>query len=555
MATLQINGQEVTVDDSFLSLSPDQQNETVDEIAKSLGVTPQKQDAPKPSAYNPYGMADEAFDFMTAGGVQKASAAGLGLVGGVADLVQGKGFQYSDNYNRALEQMRADQEAWRAENPGKAMGGKALGFGLGVGMLPGIGTGVKGAAATGAAYGGATGALQDAGSFDERAKNIAVGAGMGGLLGGTVGTAVSGAGKLLSPSLVSPQRAQMASLLEAEGVPLTAGQKSNNKMLQYAESELGGAKSAQMMDDQAEKFTQAALRRANVKGDRATTDVIDNAFTDVGQRFDGLAARNAIAPDQQIMSDLVNVAQDYGNLVSPSNQSAIVKNTIGDIMNHLQNGGMSGAKYKALRSDLGRAQRSTTSPELKDALGRINESMDDAMERWIAANNPADAGEWAGVRNDYRNLLVIERAATSAGADTAMGLIAPHQLRTAAITKQGRRNAARGKGDFTDLANAGAAMMAKLPQSGTAPRTAVRNIVAAGPAVVGSLLGSTVGPVGLIAGGLSGAIAPSAMGRVLMSGPVQRHLSRTARTPKNLKIGNKSGKMAGLLGSEYYLEQ
>lgn len=37
MATLNINGRKVKVDDSFLSLTPDQQNATVDEIAASLG--------------------------------------------------------------------------------------------------------------------------------------------------------------------------------------------------------------------------------------------------------------------------------------------------------------------------------------------------------------------------------------------------------------------------------------------------------------------------------------------------------------------------------------
>lgn len=37
MATLTIEGKKVTVDDSFLSLSPEQQNATVDEIAKSMG--------------------------------------------------------------------------------------------------------------------------------------------------------------------------------------------------------------------------------------------------------------------------------------------------------------------------------------------------------------------------------------------------------------------------------------------------------------------------------------------------------------------------------------
>lgn len=41
--TLVINGRRVTVDESFLSLSPEEQNRTVDEIARSLGVMP---DAP-----------------------------------------------------------------------------------------------------------------------------------------------------------------------------------------------------------------------------------------------------------------------------------------------------------------------------------------------------------------------------------------------------------------------------------------------------------------------------------------------------------------------------
>lgn len=39
MARLTINGQKVTVDDSFLSMTPEQQNATVDEIAASLGAT------------------------------------------------------------------------------------------------------------------------------------------------------------------------------------------------------------------------------------------------------------------------------------------------------------------------------------------------------------------------------------------------------------------------------------------------------------------------------------------------------------------------------------
>lgn len=47
MATLNINGKRVKVDDSFLSLSPEQQNATVDEIAASIGAAPAQ---PQPAA-------------------------------------------------------------------------------------------------------------------------------------------------------------------------------------------------------------------------------------------------------------------------------------------------------------------------------------------------------------------------------------------------------------------------------------------------------------------------------------------------------------------------
>lgn len=43
MATLNIQGREVTVDDAFLELTPEEQNAQVDEIARSLGLQPQQQ--------------------------------------------------------------------------------------------------------------------------------------------------------------------------------------------------------------------------------------------------------------------------------------------------------------------------------------------------------------------------------------------------------------------------------------------------------------------------------------------------------------------------------
>src|SRR5262245_29459348 len=51
MPILEINGKQVQVDDSFLQLSPEEQNATVDEISKSIASQP----APPAAASSPSG--------------------------------------------------------------------------------------------------------------------------------------------------------------------------------------------------------------------------------------------------------------------------------------------------------------------------------------------------------------------------------------------------------------------------------------------------------------------------------------------------------------------
>lgn len=75
----------------------------------------------------------------------------------------------------------------------------------------------------------------------------------------------------------------------------------------------------------------------------------------------------------------------------------------------------------------------------------MRESLDDAMQRSIAQNNPRDLGGWQQARRQYRNMLVVEKAATGAGENAALGLISPSQLRNATV-QQGRRAFARGLG-------------------------------------------------------------------------------------------------------------
>lgn len=369
--------------------------------------------------------------------------------------------------------------------------------------------------------------------------------------GGGAAAGIGGLQRAVTPFAIPAERAAMNDVMAREGVALSAGQQTGNKGLKYAESELGGRNASDLTDQQAEQFTQAALSRAGISAPRATPEVMDNAFTTIGREFDGLATRNHVAPDAQLGTDLGAVVQEYNSLVPETARAPVVEGVLRDIVQAIQtgpipgagpralvagatNGAISGEAYAALRSRLNRMARKSTDPDLQDALFGIQHALDDAMERTLQQTNPADLDSWRQVRNDYRNLLVLETAASRAGENTALGLISPANLRSA-VAGQGKRSYVRGRGDFADLARAGVATMAPLPQSGTAPRLAVRGMANGIPGALGALLGNHVGGgLGAMAGLAAGQVVPSALGRLMMSGPGRGYLTNQLwTTPVN----------------------
>lgn len=336
--------------------------------------------------------------------------------------------------------------------------------------------------------------------------------------------AISGVKRAVTPFPLSAERAKAVQTMKKEGVGLTAGQTTGSETLRYAESELGGRAVSRQMEKQGEQFTSAALKRTGTTANRASPEVIDQAFTRIGNQFDSLAARNNFVPDRQLANDVLIAVNEYSSMVPSSARAPIVGKVAQDILTSARNG-MSGEQYQALSSRLASMSRNTTDPQLKHALMGLRESIDDTMERGLAASGSPDLGAWKQVRNEYRNLLVIEHAAAGAGEKAAEGILSPSALRNATVQKHGKRNYTRGKGDFADLARAGEATMKPLPQSGTAPRSAVRNFGAALPTILGASAGSPLGPVGAIMGGAAGFAAPYAMGRALMSSPMQSYLT------------------------------
>lgn len=364
------------------------------------------------------------------------------------------------------------------------------------------------------------------------------------LAGALVGPGVAGlARRIVTPFAGAASNVRQAAVntLRNEGVTdLTAGQTTGSNTLRYMESELGGMRAARTMEQQAEQFTQAVLRRAGITANRATPDVIDQGLTRIGQRFDDLAARNVLGVDNQLGNDLAAVQSDYHSLVGISQRAPIVDDAIDDIIiSFAKNSGvMTGETYQAMRSRLDRLARGNRAdPQLADALYGLRNALDDAMERTLQQVNPADLGAWQEARRQYRNMLVIERAATGAGENAAMGLISPSALKTA-VTAAGRRAYARGQGDFADLTRAGESIMKPLPQSGTAPRMAVRNLGTSGGSILGAALGSQVASVpGLVVGAIAGSALPWAIGRAVLSRPGRALLGNQIIPPRGAGQG------------------
>lgn len=382
--------------------------------------------------------------------------------------------------------------------------------------IPRIGK-LLGLTADGAAIGATTAYGND--------QDVGTGALIGGGLG-AAGQALVGAGaKVLSPFMPNAERSAAAEILSRNGVPVSAGQRSGSQALRYAESEIGGGAAENFMEKQGKKFTAAVLNRIGEKADSATPEVIDRAFSRIGKTFDDLAARNAMVPDQQIAADLAQTAVDYASLVAPSQRISLIDKTATDVLTLLQSGRMDGKVYKTLRSNLDRFARGTSQPEAKTAARELIQALDGGMERSIARTNPADAGAWSKVRNEYRNILAVEEAMAGAGENSAAGIVSPAKLRSATVRKHGKRNYVRGKGDFAELARAGETVLAPLPNSGTAARLASRGLFAA---IGGGAGYGQDGWTGLAKGALLGGAAPWVAGRMLMSKPVQAYLGNKA---------------------------
>jgi hypothetical protein len=558
MPVLNIEGRRVRVGDEFLSMSPDEQQKAVEEIAGKIGVSagsgaakvdPATNQPPGVPEYVPPGV--KGYNPQTGEVSRQYSMPGSAAMGAADAATLGWGDELASYLGSAvsgvprqqvLSEMRGDAKSAQSQNPGSYMAGQ-IGGGLAQGVATGgaglgtaaartgagLGKVALGSAVDGALYGGTYGA----GSADDgdRLGGAKTGAITGAVVGGAMPLVVAGASSLarkaVTPFASSPERQAAVDYLAQEGVPLTAGQKTGSDWLRYRESELGGRHAERMMEKQGEAFTDAAMRKAGGAG-LASPDNLAALKGGLGQQFEDIATRNTVVADPQLGKDIGTTLNRYEKLLE-AQQKPIVSGLADDIISRFRqnNGTMPGTDYQAIRSDLTSAANSTSNKTLASAFRGLRDALDKAMDRSI---NPQDAGKWAALRRQYGNYKVLSRASTGGGEDAALGVLSPARLRMAASSGN-QEGFATGASDFTKLAKAGQAVMTPLPNSGTAQRVAAHGLFSA-------LLGGAGGTVAGLPGMAVGLAGPALAGRGIMSSPVQRYLANQAVTSGGNPIRN-----------------
>jgi hypothetical protein len=337
-------------------------------------------------------------------------------------------------------------------------------------------------------------------------------------LGGMVAAPLAvGAGRRIAtpaPSSLTPEQQRLAQVFQSEVGPLSAGQSTGSKWLQYAEDytsklPLGDLIVANPRAGQSEAFTQAALSRAGVDAKAATPTVLDQGFEDIGQKIGDITGKYNGRVDSQFANDLHDINANYGINLSDGQKkqfSEYVSKLLGN------NGNFTGENYQKLRSQLGgliRGQVNAENQQYRGALQDLQGAFDDLMQRSMgtgpylnapnqaAAVNP-DIASLKQARQQYANLNVISKALSRSGQSGNAGLLSPQALSSAMKSSVGQRNYSRGVGDMNDLARAGAQFLPTPPSSGTGERNAM---LAYGTAING---GATLG-------GLTGALKAAAI--------------------------------------------
>jgi hypothetical protein len=347
---------------------------------------------------------------------------------------------------------------------------------------------------------------------------------------------LAGGARLISPvqNTLSPARAALVQAAEREGIPLSAGQATGSRTLQNMEGafqQLPGTSGAEAAfgQEQARAFNRAVLRRAGVDADSAAPEVLNEARARIGGTIGEIAGRNRLRIDDDLLNRLAQQEDEISRFSVPEVSRPIRERMMQIVGQVDENGEVPGQLYRELDSALGRSMKGTANGDLRNAIGDLRNTLREGMDNSITGD---DAEAFREARRQYANLMLAAKAAGGAGAGAAEGNISPLALRGALDQSTGG-GYAFGRGDLNELARIGQGVLRAPPDSGTAGRTQMNQLLtggglSAGGSTVGALIG---GPVGAAAGAVTGLALPAAVRAAYVNPLMQTYLRNQAVRP------------------------
>jgi hypothetical protein len=497
-------------------------------------------------------------------------------IAGVRNLLHGQapafGDTFSKTYDESLGRERRQSKEFAEDHPVISAGGNLVGGVVGGGAL-GAGNLIRGAgvlptvartAVSGGVGGAATGFGEGEGGFGPAARCRRRGRGDRCRCGCATHGAFGAANRMLNPirSNLSPEAAALRAAAQAEGIPLSVGQETGSGFMKNVDSQLAqlpgsAGLAADAMDAQKRAFNAAVLRRAGTGADIASPDVLNNARQRIGGVIEDVSNRNTL----QVTPDLeARLAQIEDSLqFMPAEAAGPVRARLEQVRGMMQpdaaNGGgmiVPGAAYRTMDSQLGRSMRGTTNGDLRTGLGDLREHLRTAMDGSIS---PADQAAWQQARREYANLMVAAKAAGGAGWRDGRGAhLAAGPTR--ALDQSTGGGYVWGRGDLNELARVGQGVLRQPPDSGTAGRSLINQVLTGGawsaPASgIGAMIG---GPAGMVAGAAAPFVLPrvaqefmrSAAGRRWLTEGIGPQLTRAGTDAITSAAGSEMGRRQAL---------
>lgn len=357
--------------------------------------------------------------------------------------------------------------------------------------------------------GAALGMLQPVGNDESRLMNTAI----GGVGGGVGGAAAAGIGRVIRPTArPDATRELLSNEATQRGIPLGAGDLTGSKPIQILESVLANTPGSASREAALSQAKQVAYNRSVAEAmgeqgvERITPDVLRAARKRLGDEFNRMSAGRTVRLGNELLDAIVDVdtaTAPVRGVLDTGRVDELVENMLNLASRGQVTGDVAQQIRTAVTNEVNDAARQGNTA-LANALRRMRDGIDDSIRGGLSQDEQA---AWDVARQQWGNMRTVERA-MSTNANATSGDITGDALLGA--LKQSGTQLSRQENELKTLGQIGRTFVKpQVPDSGTAQRTMITNMLATGGA--GAIGGGALGADPLQSGAAGAALPLAAM--------------------------------------------